>query len=818
MADAFKEKTNPRRGLRKIKVPEKYRDFYEENALRRGKYFSNPALLEDLQVDSEDAEVQAETPKGEEDDLDVRSQGSSRQEQFSEGGDLGAHPTGDEPTAEDNEDRTDMAHHPTEENVEDLENFLDCADDIVRRHEKNIQRQKHTIEMESLKKALAWEEEIEILRFRMEEQKRLDMKKKRLEREKEKLEEEMANLYDASESSRRTREWVITQPTNTSNLRSKASRKTSSNVRKGNGSERTRRDKVSVRGGTKDEDARTGERDYEGDVEFRPRKLGKAVRPITSRSASPDYRLETWPHRPREDTLFDDLSIVGLSKDPYEDNQSSDAESVLTEQSNVKGGDSVSKRSAGASIGKSSSKASKGENAPTKPDVNPRITHKKMLTARLAKEVIPLPNFKSGKALDYLEFKEGWHETQLVMDIADDKLKHRMLQEHLGGAPLERVKNFAGTDTAYEDSLRDLDENYGSPRAIYQEVLKPLRDMNAFGELDYKALQQYGKALNNARRAFQIGCGLDHYLLSDLVLADEVAKKLPETRYRELLRYVKSLGVEPKDEMNLNHIIEWWKLDMREMGHLREHITACKTQPKKVDTAVDKKSKGAIPKTGTGVYATNAVKTETKENQNQSSPTTEKSSTCNEERPTVDASQYTCIFCNKKGHPYYKCFAFAKADLDKKIKWYQSKPRCPKCALNHSVSDCKMDRTCPKCEYKHYVSLHDIVTKLAADNAIKLYSTKSKHVTPAERPKDVLMKVVKATVHGPLGSEECHVLLDDGAERSLLLHSVAARLGINGPSEVLRVETVAQQPISISRSYSENGHIYKGYPDCPTAT
>ena len=165
MADAFKEKTNPRRGLRKIKVPEKYRDFYEENALRRGKYFSNPALLEDLQVDSEDAEVQAETPKGEEDDLDVRSQGSSRQEQFSEGGDLGAHPTGDEPTAEDNEDHTDMAHHPIEENVVDLENFIDRADNIIREHKKNLQCQKCTVETENLKKALEWEEKLKYYVF-----------------------------------------------------------------------------------------------------------------------------------------------------------------------------------------------------------------------------------------------------------------------------------------------------------------------------------------------------------------------------------------------------------------------------------------------------------------------------------------------------------------------------------------------------------------------------------------------------------------------------------------------------------------------------
>ena len=59
-------------------------------------------------------------------------------------------------------------------------------------------------------------------------------------------------------------------------------------------------------------------------------------------------------------------------------------------------------------------------------------------------------------------------------------------------------------------------------------------------------------------------------------------------------------------------------------------------------------------------------------------------------------------------------------------------------------------------------------------------------------PHDAHLKIVKFDLHGPKVTQETYALLDDGSERTMILSSMANKLGLIGESETILLQPVRQ--------------------------
>lgn len=66
------------------------------------------------------------------------------------------------------------------------------------------------------------------------------------------------------------------------------------------------------------------------------------------------------------------------------------------------------------------------------------------------------------------------------------------------------------------------------------------------------------------------------------------------------------------------------------------------------------------------------------------------------------------------------------------------------------------------------------------------------YLDPSQRSSCVLLKMVKVYLHNGKKRLETYATLDDGSERTILLHSEAQELGLKGPSEDLGLRTIRQ--------------------------
>jgi hypothetical protein len=151
-----------------------------------------------------------------------------------------------------------------------------------------------------------------------------------------------------------------------------------------------------------------------------------------------------------------------------------------------------------------------------------------------------------------------------------------------------------------------------------------------------------------------------------------------------------------------------------------------------------------------------------------------------------------CHYCDNNHHYLNQCNNFTQLTSELKTNWIKSNKRCWRCGRKHQAAQCKLKATCKTCNGKHLTVLHDINSK----------STEMKHYR--ERPQEsqmlyldrpaggsqVLLKICKVLLHNGKNSMMAYAILDDGSERTILLHGAAQQLKLNGQTETLSLRTV----------------------------
>lgn len=160
-----------------------------------------------------------------------------------------------------------------------------------------------------------------------------------------------------------------------------------------------------------------------------------------------------------------------------------------------------------------------------------------------------------------------------------------------------------------------------------------------------------------------------------------------------------------------------------------------------------------------------------------------------------------CPYCDNANHFLNGCANFKELTKEQKEAWILKNNRCWCCGRSHHASKCNLKSPCKTCHRKHLLILHDVNERTVAnetetdtrENSCLVNTTKD--VLYVDRPvcsRKVLLKVSKVIITNGDQSIEAYAVLDDGSERTILLHTAAQQLNLKGQPEDLILRTVRQ--------------------------
>ena len=350
-------------------------------------------------------------------------------------------------------------------------------------------------------------------------------------------------------------------------------------------------------------------------------------------------------------------------------------------------------------------------------------------------------------------------------DLTDtERLAH--LQSCLTGEASDAVSGLLCDGSQYVPSLRELECLFGSPRHVVRAALNRLMAAPPARENDLRSLGTISTALHSAVMVLsQFSYDADLAATSNL---RQVVSKLPRALAWRWGEHVTTLR--PANP-TLADLDRW----------LRGHIDAGRlvsAEDVNGPPAPAKTSKEpAQPAIRPRRYVLSATK-----------------------RPTLEM---TCDMCGG-AHLVTDCPKFKAASISDRADVVKEKCLCWSCLRSgHQARQCPDKAPCdaaPGCKGRHHPLLHG-APRLFRPTATPRDDTDQTYVgATKERPcTTVLLQILPVTVRGPSGRRVVNALLDLGSQVSLMTEQLAIDLGVNGPSEPLRLGTVACSLTHVSK-------------------
>ncbi|XP_028301819.1 uncharacterized protein LOC114462917 [Gouania willdenowi] len=148
-----------------------------------------------------------------------------------------------------------------------------------------------------------------------------------------------------------------------------------------------------------------------------------------------------------------------------------------------------------------------------------------------------------------------------------------------------------------------------------------------------------------------------------------------------------------------------------------------------------------------------------------------------------------CLFCDSKEHYISRCPSIKVKSTTELDRWITEGKRCWRCARTHTPESCNLKKPCSDCGDIHLQVLHNVAQCRATDLQPRASESRV-YLTPSITTSKVLLKVVPVLLHNNSNSVETFAVLDDGAQRTMILPAAVQLLQLNGESETLTLRTV----------------------------
>ncbi|KAI4901563.1 hypothetical protein NFI96_009437 [Prochilodus magdalenae] len=158
-----------------------------------------------------------------------------------------------------------------------------------------------------------------------------------------------------------------------------------------------------------------------------------------------------------------------------------------------------------------------------------------------------------------------------------------------------------------------------------------------------------------------------------------------------------------------------------------------------------------------------------------------------------------CLFCDSKEHYISRCNRVKELSLEELTKWIKEGRRCWKCARSHAPDTCNLKKPCSDCGGIHLSVLHRLAQKHQSNHQLDTSESRV-YLTPSVASVKVLLKVVPVLLHNKSRTTETFAILDDGAQRTMILPAAVQQLQLEGKPETLALRTVRSDITNLTGS------------------
>ncbi|XP_056324239.1 uncharacterized protein LOC130237344 [Danio aesculapii] len=382
-----------------------------------------------------------------------------------------------------------------------------------------------------------------------------------------------------------------------------------------------------------------------------------------------------------------------------------------------------------------------------------------------------IPDFTSEDPRQFARLKISLEN--LLPQDATEQFKYQILVEHLKvEEALLIADSYSNSPYPYSYTMQSLTEHYGQPHQLALQRIAELMEGPNMRSGDTQAFRRFALRVRalvgmldqlGDKGSIELQCG-SHVA--------RLMSKLPHDLRANFKRYIHPLR---NPIPNLLDFSDWLEFELQvQPTDSRVHLSELKGRSAPYKEAQRPRKH---PQQPTAILHST--------DQSLSSTTTKEP-----EKETFNRSVY-CQYCDNKQHFLNQCCNFAQLPSELKANWIKINKRCWKCGGRHQAAQCKLKAACKVCTGKHLTTLHEVNSRSAAAKSPEVQQ--ESQTLYLDRPvggSQVLLKISKVLLHNGKHTLTTYAILDDGSERTILLHEAAQQLKINGEPENLALRTV----------------------------
>ena len=397
-----------------------------------------------------------------------------------------------------------------------------------------------------------------------------------------------------------------------------------------------------------------------------------------------------------------------------------------------------------------------------------------------------LPVFKSGRESEFALLKMALENLLDNHPHLTEQYKYQIRLDHLQHPGANKLARSCMHDTRpYSTALRSLKEKYGQPRLLVQSEIGAMLnspiirigDVEAFDDFALSVQALVGMLLSlEGPNGSELRCG-SH--------VDRLISKLP-VQYRDgFVERCINRGIltgEATQTYSLLDLSTW----------LQSKSRAKCISERAVELHKQERNPNRIGKERQPSRQVSSVYLSTTSGMN----STQRAYT--KEKVNFDKPKPYCPYCNIRDHFLGACSELKKLSRNCIMKWLKEKDRCGKCGRIHKMDKCTLKKPCNTCNELHLTILHDAITSKSAKVMLTSSPSELLYMDKPNRCHKVMLKVVNVCLHNGERTLVTHAILDDGADRSIVLPQAVQCLGLTAMPENISLRKVRQDIVQVN--------------------
>ncbi|XP_067274307.1 uncharacterized protein [Pseudorasbora parva] len=366
----------------------------------------------------------------------------------------------------------------------------------------------------------------------------------------------------------------------------------------------------------------------------------------------------------------------------------------------------------------------------------------------------------------------------ILPDDATEHFKFQILTDHLKlEEALLVADSYSNSRFPFTNTMRALNKMYGQPHQLALQRIAELMDGPNIRSGDVRAFRMFGLQVRSLvsmlqqlgpKGSVELECG-SH--------VSRLLSKLPHDLRSGFKRYTHPLQVAIP---TLLDFAEWLEYELQVQEDSSQY--ACHPKQDFSTRIKEVRREPKQPRRPTTIL----LGTEKSPSMSPSSAVSKPASF------RTEKVQAFCPYCDNNKHYLNGCDNFKLLSKDMKIDWIKTKNRCWRCGRGHQAANCTLKTLCPTCNKKHLLVLHDVNDQVKPPQQSTVPSSAVLYVDRPTSGSKVLLKVTKVLIRNGNRAIEAYAVLDDGSERTIILHDAVEKLGLVGEPEDLVLRTVRQ--------------------------